>query len=274
MSEPIERTELLSPEPAIALAGLLDVPLPDLASGQGLPLTWHWVYLLERPLQRDLGLDGHPVRNTLPAPPGPGLRRMWAGGSVRSLAPLRVGEKATRRTRVLDTTEKHGRSGGLTFVTVGHTILQRGAVVVEERQDIVYREGVQGPHASQTQVETRDRLEVGPGEWAVPVSPVLLFRFSALTYNGHRIHYDLDYARTHEGYPGLVVHGPLQAIAMAEAARCRGLIAGPGQVLEYRLIAPLFEGQGLVARAVEQDGGVRTTVRDVWGCRTAEGLVF
>jgi 3-methylfumaryl-CoA hydratase len=249
MSELVERHELLDPGPATAVAGMLGVPLPDLEDGDGLPLTWHWVYLLERPRLEDLGPDGHPARHAVPTPPGPGRRRMWAGGSIRSRAPLLVGEPTTRRTRVLETTEKHGRSGRLTFVAVGHTILQRGRVVVEER------------------------LDVGPDEWSVPVSPTLLFQFSALTYNGHRIHYDRDYARTEEGYPGLVVHGPLQAMVMAEAARSRGVSAGRGAVFDYRLVAPLFEGQGLVARAVQHDGQLRTTVRDSWGRRTAEGSI-
>ncbi len=277
MDDVVERTELLTPGPAIALAGLLDVALPDLDAGEGLPLTWHWVYLLERPPQRDLGPDGHPVRNALPAPPGPGRRRMWAGGAVRSLAPLRVGEQATRRSRVLSTTEKAGRSGRLTFVTVGHTLLQGGETVVEERQDILYRDAVTGPDAPDAETETRDRVEAGPSEWSLPVSPTLLFRFSALTYNGHRIHYDRDYARTQEGYPGLVVHGPLQAMVMAELARSRGVGAqegaAPGVRLEYRLVAPLFEDQGLVVGATEQDGVLRTTVRDAWGRRTAEGTL-
>ncbi len=267
-----ERTELITPEPAIALAALLDVPLPDLDAGEGLPLTWHWLHLLERPRQQDLGEDGHPVRNAVPDPPGPGRRRMWAGGSVRSVAPLRVGESATRRTRVLGTTEKQGRSGRLTLVTVGHTILQRGEVVVEERQDLLYRDAdarpvpVPEPEGDGSQ----DRLEVEPEEWTRPVSPVLLFRFSALTYNGHRIHYDRDYARNREGYPGLVVHGPLQAMAMAEAARARGLTGG---VLDYRLVAPLFEDQGLVVQVSVDERGTATSVRDDWGRRTAEGHI-
>src|SRR5215213_10253107 len=128
MSDVVVRTELLAPEPAIALADLLDVPLPDLERGEGLPLTWHWVYLLDRPRQQDLGEDGHPVRNAVPAPPGVGRRRMWAGGGVRTLAPLRVGEEATCCSTDPATTEKEGRSGRLTFVKVGHTILQRGEV--------------------------------------------------------------------------------------------------------------------------------------------------
>jgi 3-methylfumaryl-CoA hydratase len=272
MSEAIERTELLAPEPTVALAGLLDVEPPDLEAGEGLPLTWHWVYLLERPAQCDLGPDGHPFMNAVPAPPAPGRRRMWAGGSVRSLGALRVGEPAMRRSRVLDTTEKQGRSGRLTFVTVGHTIHQRGEVVVDERQEILYREA-DAAAASSDADGTGDRLGVGPGEWSVAVDPTLLFRFSALTYNAHRIHYDRDYARGCEGYPGLVVHGPLQAMAMATVARSRGVGARPGEFFRYRLVAPLFEGQGLVAGAVEDDRGLRTTVRDDWGRRTAEGQI-
>jgi 3-methylfumaryl-CoA hydratase len=273
VSDFIERTELLVPGPAVALAGLLDVPLPGLDAGEGLPLTWHWLYLLEHPRQSDLGPDGHPVRNTIPAPPEPGRRRMWAGGGIRSLGALRVGEQATRRSRVLGTTEKNGRSGRLTFVTVGHTILQGGEIVLEERQDILYRDAVGLSSAPDGRDETSSRLDVGPGEWSVPIGPTLLFRFSALTYNGHRIHYDRDYARTEEGYPGLVVHGPLQAMAMAETARAHGVEARPGVAFEYRLVAPLFDHQGLVAGAAEQDGVVRTTVRDGWGRRTAEGQI-
>ncbi|CAN5669387.1 MaoC family dehydratase N-terminal domain-containing protein [soil metagenome] len=273
MSDGVERTELLTPGPAAALAGLLDVPLPDLDAGEGLPLGWHWVYLLDRPVQRDLGVDGHPIRNCVPEPPGPGRRRMWAGGAVRSLAPLRLGERATRCSKVLATREKYGRSGRLTFVTVGHTILQGGEVVVEERQDILYRDAGAGaaPEPAAPGAEGRTPLEVGPEEWSVPVSPTLLFRFSALTYNGHRIHYDRDYARGQEGYPGLVVHGPLQAMVMAELARSRGVETRPGVAFEYRLVAPLFDDEGLVAGVVDQGDGMATSVRDTWGRRTAQG---
>ena len=274
MSDVVERTELLTPEPAIALAGLLDVPLPDLAAGDGLPLTWHWLYLLERPRQRDLGPDGHPVRNAVPDPPGPGRRRMWAGGAVRSLAPLRVGERATRRSEVLTTTEKHGRSGRLTFVTVGHTILQRGETVVEERQDILYRDAHAGSAGRHEGAAPGAVVEPGAQEWSVPVSPTLLFRFSALTYNAHRIHYDRDYARDQEGYPGLLVHGPLQAMAMAEAARARGVATRRGVAFEYRLVAPLFDDQGLVAGVAGQGDGMTTSVRDAWGRRTAQGRIY
>jgi 3-methylfumaryl-CoA hydratase len=108
----IERSELLVPEPAQALGALLGVPVPDLAGGEGLPLLWHWLYLLDRPGQSDLGPDGHPFRASLPAPPGPGRRRMWAGGRVRTGRPLRCGLPAAKQTRVRSVTEKEGRSAG------------------------------------------------------------------------------------------------------------------------------------------------------------------
>jgi 3-methylfumaryl-CoA hydratase len=110
MTDVIERTETLAAEPAYALGGLLGVPVPDLGGGAGLPLLWHWVYLLDRPAQADLGPDGHPVRGVLPVPPAPGLRRMWAGGRVRGSGVLRCGEPATKLTRVLSVTDKVGRT--------------------------------------------------------------------------------------------------------------------------------------------------------------------
>jgi 3-methylfumaryl-CoA hydratase len=268
MSEVIERTELLVPGPAEGLAALLGVPLPE----AGLPLLWHWVYLLERPAQSDLGPDGHPARGGIPTPPEPGRRRMWAGGRVRTDGLLRVGRPATRRTAIAAVTEKTGRSGRLTFVTVSHQIEQDGVVVVDEEQDIVYRDAGSAPAPSA--VPAADPEPPGPGEWSIETSPVLLFRFSALTYNGHRIHYDREYARTVEGYPGLVVHGPLQALAMAEAARRRPDATAADSLFEYRLLAPLFDHQGLIAGAQpDSAGGLTTTVRDRTGRPTAEGTL-
>ncbi|MEV4603468.1 MaoC family dehydratase N-terminal domain-containing protein [Amycolatopsis sp. NPDC049253] len=257
-----ERTELLVPGPAEALGALLDVPVPDLDGGEGLPLLWHWLYLLDRPAQADLGPDGHPVRNTVVAPPAPGRRRMWAGGRVRTRGTLRCGEPATRHSTVLSTQDKQGRSGLLTFVVVGHRIEQGGQVVVEEEQDIVYR-----PLGGATTSEDGPVVPAAPDEWSIAVTPALLFRFSALTFNAHRIHYDRDYARDVEGYPGLLTHGPLQVLAMAEAARARG--SHGGAHFEYRLVAPLFDHQGLIVRADSQT----TSVRDVFGRQTATGTL-
>jgi 3-methylfumaryl-CoA hydratase len=276
MSDVIERTETLAPEPAHALGALLAVPVPNLGRGEGLPLLWHWVYLLDRPAQADLGPDGHPVRGTLPAPPGPGRRRMWAGGRVRASGPLRCGEPATKRSRVLSVEEKQGRSGPLTFVAVGHQILQHGRVVIDERQDIVYREATSQPGPPPAPSADGPAVPAADGEWTVDVSPTLLFRFSALTYNAHRIHYDRDYARDAEGYPGLLTHGPLQALAMAEAARAaghRGGQDGAAQDFEYRLTSPLFDYQGMVVRAVRDGDATVTAVRDVYGRPTASGTL-
>ena len=273
MTDVIERTEIPQPEPAYALGDLLGVPVPDLGNGEGLPPLWHWVYLLDRAAQADLGPDGHPVRGTLPAPPGPGRRRMWAGGRVRTSGPLRCGEPATKRTRVLAVTEKHGRSGHLTFVTVGVQVLQRGAVVVAEEQDIVYRDAA-GQARSAAAKSPGVVVPAGQGEREIGISPALLFRFSALTYNAHRIHYDRDYCRDVEGYPGLLTHGPLQALAMAEAARAvSGTAGGTGEAsFAYRLVSPLFDDQGLVVGAVPgPDGTTVTAARDRYGRQTAAG---
>jgi 3-methylfumaryl-CoA hydratase len=284
-----ERTEMLVPEPAYALGALLGVPVPELARGAGLPLLWHWIYLLDRPPQADLGPDGVPLRGTIASFRAPGRRRMWAGGRVRASGPLRCGEPATKRSQVGSVQEKQGRSGPLTLVTVEHQILQRDRVVIDERQDIVYIAARPAPDPTAADPAAADPAAADPaaadpaaagpevrpadGEWAIDVSPALLFRFSALTYNAHRIHYDRDYARQVEGYPGLVTHGPLQALAMTEAARTAG--CHPAQpAFEYRLTAPLFEAQGMVVSAAAEHDTVLTAVRDRYGRQTASGTLL
>jgi 3-methylfumaryl-CoA hydratase len=252
-------TEPITAGPAEALAGILGVPVPDL-DRTGVPPLWHWVYLLERPAQADLGLDGHPL-NGIPAPPGPGRRRMFAGGHVRLHRPLRVGAEATRDSRVVSSIEKQGRSGPMTIMTVEHRVTQDGELVLTDQQDIVY-------------LTTTPFAPIGPTSsgaadgWSIPVDPVMLFRFSALTYNAHRIHYDEAYARDVEGYPALVVHGPLQAIAMATAATARG----PGDEFSYRLVAPLYLGQGLhIHLDRPEDALIAARVTDTSGRTTATG---
>jgi len=263
----VERTEMLGPGPAEGLAGLLGVPIPDLDAG--LPLLWHTVYLLDRPRQDVLGPDGHPARGGMPTPPHPGMRRMFAGGWVRISGALRCGEPATRRTRVTGTVEKSGRTGPLTFVTIAHEITQRGTLVVTEEQDLVYR-----PPAAVGGRAAADPVEPGPPcpqDWRVSPTPTLLFRYSALTYNAHRIHYDRDYARDVEGYPGLVVHGPLQALLMAEATRREATGPVGDQTFTYRLLAPLFDVGVLTVHVEPEAGGQRTSVCDAAGVRTAAG---
>jgi 3-methylfumaryl-CoA hydratase len=204
---------------------------------------------------------------------------MWASGTVTGLGPLRCGRSASRRTQVLGSQDKEGRSGRMTFVTVGHEIVQDGVVVIREEQNIVYRDaappagGVADAASRATSgMPEQPAVPIGPDEWEVLIDPTLLFRYSALTYNAHRIHYDRDFARDVEGYPGLVVHGPLQATLMAEAARRRGLVE-PGRpvVFDYRMQSPLFDHQGLVVAAVSGPDGVATSVRDRWGRVTATG---
>jgi 3-methylfumaryl-CoA hydratase len=275
MHDVVERTEMILPEPAYALGALLSVQVPDLDRGEGLPLLWHWVYLLDRPAQSDLGWDGQPVRGAIAAAPDQGQRRMWAGGRVRASGTLRCGEPATKRSRLRTVQKKRGRSGVLTFMTVERQIQQGERTVIDEQQDIVYREPAPpgGPAPGPS-----ENVEVAPApdEWAIDVSPTLLFRFSALTYNAHRIHYDRDYARDVEGYPGLLTHGPLQALAMAEAARGSdygGIQQGSDQRFEYRLIAPLFDHQGMVVSAARERSTMVTAVRDRFGRRTATGTL-
>jgi 3-methylfumaryl-CoA hydratase len=273
----IERSEVIVPGPAEALAGLLGVALPDLDAGQGLPLLWHWLFLLERPAQAVLGPDGHPATDCIPSPPGPGYRRMYAGGRVQTFGSLRTGRVATRNSTVLSSVDKHGRTGQLTFVTVAHQISQDGRTLIAEEQDIVYRNEAEEsqPHhglAAEGLPRTKSISPLTQNDWLVTIDPVLLFRFSALTYNGHRIHYDRDYARDVEGYPGLLVHGPLQAIVMTEAAR-RMQDVTESVLFEYRLLAPLFDHQDLIASAVRDGFSTTTTVRDLAGRKTATGTL-
>lgn len=181
---------------------------------------------------------------------------------------LLLDREATRRTFVRRTVDKRGTTGPLTFVTVAHEISQGGRVVVDEEQDLVYRQATAAGPSAHDAAET---MPPGTGERRVTVDPVLLFRYSALTYNGHRIHYDRDYARDVEGYSGLVVHGPLQALLMAEAAR---ELQPKAMTVEfaYRLVSPLIDHQGLVVSALPaENGSMVTRVRDDFGRTTATG---
>lgn len=254
MTEHTTRTEVLAPEPAEALAAVLDIDPP--VNGL-LPPLWHWLYLLPRPRTADLSPDGHPSTG-IPAPPGPGRRRMFAGGRITPHRPLRLGVPATKLTEVVDVREKQGRSGPLTFATVRITISQAEQPAIVEEQDIVYR-APGGSTIPAAAADSEPAQESWPGpRLELPVDEALLFRFSALTFNAHRIHYDRDWA-AHEGYSGLVVHGPLQAILMAELLR-REDVELTGRTFAHRLVAPLVGvPRPLVAAAAEPgpDAGVR-----------------
>lgn len=186
----------------------LDAPCP--APGEALPLLWHWALFVNAVPHDEIGEDGHPRRGGF-LPPADDRNRMWAGGRLEFLAPLRVGVPAARESRIAAIQEKEGRTGKLLFVTVKHEYFQQGALCISEEQDIVYREPA--PPKLQGTVPAPE------AQWSERVHPdhVMLFRYSAVTFNGHRIHYDQDYATHREGYPGLVVHGPMIATLQCRA---------------------------------------------------------
>ncbi|MFK5980002.1 MAG: MaoC family dehydratase N-terminal domain-containing protein [Rhizobiaceae bacterium] len=198
----------------------------------GVPLGLHWCLAPIAISGNDLGDDGHPKRGGF-LPPVPLPSRMWAGGELRFHSVLREGDNVTRNSRIANVALKNGKSGPLVFVTVEHECGVGGRLAISERQDIVYKQA--SPKYSASQSETMD-MPSDPD--AIRVDEVTLFRYSALTFNGHRIHYDRDYARNVEGYPGIVVHGPLQATLLMNYAahQCNGVPAR----FSYRGIAPLF----------------------------------
>ena len=231
----IERTEVISAEPVEAMAALLDIHMPH-SLGDAVPPIWHWLFLLPRDAESDLGEDGHTVVG-IPAPPGAGRRRMFGGGRVTTFGSLRIGEPATKVTSISKSVDKVGRTGALTLVTVLQEITQGGELIIREEQDIVYREG--GSTPLPTPEPASSPIE-GP-TLSLAVDEKLLFRFSALTYNTHRIHYDLGWCHQ-EGYDGLVIHGPLLAFMMAEHMRREGYSL-LGKTFGYRLVSPMTRPQ-------------------------------
>lgn len=232
--------DILDLSRARAMQAALDDLTAPLEAGAALPPLWHWIYFWEVAATAALGPDGHAARGEF-LPPIPLPRRMWAGGRIAFHAPLRLGEPAERRSRIARIEEKQGRSGPLAFVTVAHEIGHPGeAAALTEEHDIVYRaapeRGAPTPPGTPAPLDSEWREEITPG-------PVLLFRYSALTFNGHRIHYDADYVRAEEGYPGLVVHGPLMAtLLLAAAGRAMGRAAAS---FDFRVFKPAFAGAPL-----------------------------
>lgn len=245
-SQWIGRTETVeddvSPATARAAAALFDEAPERLEAGCDLPPLWHWFYFLPKAPQSRLGDDGHPQRQRDSfMPPIPLPRRMFAGARLFWQQPLVVGRAARREAVIRDVVRKSGRSGELAFVTVAYRYYQQQAsgdsLCLEEEQDIVYRE-VGGPLSAPQVV---DWGPVPDGAWTRLVTPDtrMLFRFSALTFNAHRIHYDRPYATGEEGYPGLVVHGPLTALLLLQLAREH--TSRPPVTFRFRSQAPLFD---------------------------------
>lgn len=225
----------LAPFPARALAAALD-RTQSLGEGDALPPAWQWLYFLDSPAASATGKDGHPSVGEF-LPPAPLPRRMWAAGAFELEQPLRLGQPATKTTRIVSVDAKTGKTGSLVFVNLEHRIEQAGRLCLREDQNLVYREQPSAP-----QPLPPGELAPQGADWSRTVTPdpVLLFRYSALTYNGHRIHYDRQYAVEREFYPALVVHGPLLASLILE------LVAAqlPGeQVRQYRFraVRPTFD---------------------------------
>lgn len=221
---------------ARAAASLFDRHDLEFEAGVPLPSLWHWFYFLPTAPQGRLSQDGHPERGGF-MPPIPLPRRMFAGARARFYRPLEIGRPARRESEILKVTLKSGRSGDLAFVTVAHWIVQDGELCIEEERDIVYKEEGEPVEAPET-VEPAP-LPEGTLQREVSVDPRMLFRFSALTFNAHRIHYDRPYAMEVEGYPGLVVHGPLTAMLLGELARSHD--PRPFTAFSFRGQRPLFD---------------------------------
>ncbi|HTJ66325.1 MAG TPA: hypothetical protein VL551_02235 [Actinospica sp.] len=240
---PLVEHDPLPPGPAAALSAVLDVPevIEDV-----LPPLWQWLYFLTWPAQSALGADGHPSAGHF-LPPIPNRQRMWAGGRSEIREPLRLGVPTTRTSTLMSVTPKRGRSGEMLFVTERREFSQQGRVHVVEEQDIVYRSG---RNAAQHPATLDPSAPVEPTDepWQLPLhpDPALLFRFSALTANAHRIHYDAPYCREEEGYPGPVVHGPLLALLMLELPRRKGPERHV-RTLNFRFHSPVFATERLAA---------------------------
>ncbi len=246
------------------IAATLDV---DHRLGQGtpLPLLWHWAFFTPTVASSNLGHDGHPrIPSTSPLAGYP--RRMWAAGRVEVLAPLRIGEPAVRRSRITDVEHKVGRTGRFLLLCLEHRIEQAGEVRIVETQDLIYRGEAPVPLGPPRDEKVRTAPVDGWSD-TVTIDPARLHRFSAITFNSHRIHYDEPYATSQEGYPALVVHGPLTALLLLGSANIRAV---EGRAFAFRATAPLFSGlpfhltgvqgnSGADLRAIRNDGVVAMT---------------
>ncbi len=254
-----EATDIVTAQLVKGLRATLFQEVGEPKTGDAAPFTVHWC--LAQPVfpMSMLGPDGHPTRGGF-LPPVPLPRRMWAGGEIEFLDALRVGDVSTRTSRISDVTMKTGSTGQLCFVSVEHIVTSPRGIAIRERQDIVYREMGGAPAAAP---KAPPPPPVAQHRETHVSDPVLLFRYSALTFNGHRIHYDRDYVTKVEGYPGLIFHGPLQAAFIVElAAKLRG--GRPPKKFTYRGVQPLFEGSEFSINA--NDNG---DAMDLWTANDA-----
>jgi 3-methylfumaryl-CoA hydratase len=255
----MEMTRRVDPWSAEAFADLIGAPQLPLGSRDPLPPMWHWLTLLDHPAQSEIGADGHPADGPF-LPPIPGRRRMFAGGRLRQAAPIPIGAELSSRSSIAGVSVKSGRSGELAFVTLRHELAVGSEAVGVEEQDIVYRAEPEGA-APRAIPPAETGVPQPAGEWRMELAtdPVLLFRFSALTYNGHRIHYDRPYATQVEGYPDLVVHGPLLALLALELPRVHAP-GRPVRTFDYRLVRPAFVPSRIVSTGQPDGATVEVVV--------------
>jgi 3-methylfumaryl-CoA hydratase len=264
--------DVVRPVPVAALAATLDHPPMALDSGMPLPPLWHWLYFLPLARQSEIGPDGHPRRGGF-LPPVPLPRRMWAGSQFEFRTPLRLGDTLQRDSTIVDVSGKTGRSGELVFVKVRHELRCNGAgePALVEFHDIVYRDA-QRPD----DVPPPPQRAPEGAAWQRELLPdeVLLFRYSALTFNGHRIHYDRRYVTEVEGYPGLIVHGPLIATLLLDLLRRERPEADVAR-FEFRALRPLFDVNRFRVCGEPQSGGksVRLWARDHEGALAMDATV-
>jgi 3-methylfumaryl-CoA hydratase len=254
------RADMVTAMPVAALSATLDRNDPEPLPGTDLPPLWHWMFFNPIARQSQLGPDGHPRRGGF-LPPVELPRRMWAGGRLQFNHPVRIGDEVTRASRIADVTVKEGRSGALVFVKVRHEITNAEGLAIVEEHDIVYRDnpqlGAPAPAPTPAPAECDFSRDIAP-------DPVLLFRYSALTFNGHRIHYDRSYVTEVEGYPGLIVHGPLIATLLLDLQR-HNLPEARVKRFEFRALRPLFDIHPFSVHGKRFEGGVQLWSRDHTG---------
>ncbi len=263
--------DIVQPAPVAALNATLDHEPMSLDPGSPLPPLWHWLYFLPLARASQIGADGHPRRGGF-MPPVALPRRMWAGSQLEFGAPIRIGDALQRRSTIADVSLKHGRSGQLVFVKVRHELFCNGAADASlvEWHDIVYREARQ-PGDS----DPPPQAAPGDAQWSRQLLPdeVLLFRYSALTFNGHRIHYDRRYATEVEGYPGLVVHGPLIATLLLDLVR-RELPGARLASFRFRALRPTFDGRPMRVNGRLDGASLRLWAQDHEGWLTMDALAM
>lgn len=257
--------------PVKALNATLDHVAMDVIDGSALPPLWHWLYFLPLHRQSDIGADGHAKRGGF-LPPVALPRRMWAGSQFEFRSPVRVGDSVERTSTIANVTEKEGRTGKLVFVKVRHELRCNGAIdpAIVEFHDIVYRDAKQPGD-----VEPPPLLSPQDAVWQREIVPddVLLFRYSALTFNGHRIHYDRKYVTEVEGYPGLIVHGPLIATLLMDLVR-RRMPGAEVASFSFKAVRPTFDLHAFKVNGAPQADGktVRLWAQDHDGWLTMDAV--